>query len=687
MSKTIPITHVNLHKDPRVRAAQKKLAELETGVIDAKQITDSLSSKQINLEKYWAFLRIEASTRPVLVTGKAGTGKSMLLRYLKENSAFKNACVVGAPTGPAALLVGGSTLHQLFGIHTRDVLLEARPGSLTGGFRNNAAATMIKALEMLIIDEVSMVRADVLDTIDRILRLYKGNSSTPFGGVKIVLFGDFYQLPPVIKPAWLVSRVMQERYSTPYAISSKSLSETGLEIIELESVFRQSGPFVEVLNRIREGIADEGDLNWIKANSRTRPNDDRAIRLFTKNRPVDTYNATKLDSLPGTTRLFRAGRSGAYLTAEEEETEPLEIMGRHWNSSDFEPEGSDKYPAPFELPLKVGARVMFIKNKYDRAKNFEWVNGQLGTVTSIQAETIQVHPDGATSAVDVGRDFWTLKKWVPVQTSDGWSTSWYLKEHVVGRYVQFPLRLAWAATIHKVQGQTFDEVTVNLSDGTFTAGMAYVALSRVKSLDGLELVTRPKISDLMPSDSQLVEYFRTNPAKKFSECVASSISTNVPTNASIEPPQESVDGKGSKKALSRNLGKISDFYSIPQWAVRSLVGWFTHVREMGIDTDQGIKKFSWVLKSELDEGFILDCFQLVLDEFHGVFAATTKVDVRMKIVADALLREPAIDRVSLNTALTMAKKLTSFKFLLKNTNEVEEFARFLESALDISNTH
>lgn len=519
-SKAIQRLDVNLERDPRVIAARAKLARFLAGAdVDP-------AFKDLSPEKYWAFLKIESSVKPVFVTGNAGTGKSYLIDVLRSHSAFRHKMVVSAPTGTAAIKVGGATLHRLFGLNVWHVLKpkEWKSGEIGGGFKKNRATRLVSQLELLIIDEISMVRADVLDAVDRVLRIDKKKPDRPFGGVKVIFFGDLYQLPPIASQAWHKSQ-FTERYESPWSISAEVLKETGIEVIGIEENWRQKqtlvpnkqsssidSRFVEILNRIRINSATKDDLSWLNLKSYDNDVPKNAIRIFTKNMPVRDYNRTELEKLPGKMYQFQAGVRGRYLREDEQELEFLEL--REGITQDL----ADKlqrpsFPGEFILSVKVGARVMFIKNNSDLAK---WANGTLGVVEAIDPHGILVLLDSGEE-VEVVRETWLLTKFEPTITIENGETITALKEVVVGEFTQFPLKLAWAATVHKVQGQTYDFMALDLNSGTFTSGQAYVALSRVKSVEGLRLENPVRIEDIKPLDQTVIKFFKENTPEYFDE--------------------------------------------------------------------------------------------------------------------------------------------------------------------------
>ncbi|MCU1421097.1 MAG: helicase [Microbacteriaceae bacterium] len=402
-------------------------------------------------EQAAVFDAIENSRENMFITGRAGTGKSTLLNHLAENT--EKQIVICAPTGVAALNVGGQTIHSLFRLpigviadHTIDQMPQLRK--------------LLNTIDTLVIDEVSMVNADLVDAIDRSLRQARQKPFDAFGGVQVVLFGDPYQLAPV--PGDADERAyFEDQYRSMWFFDAKVWNETDLRIYELTLIHRQhEGEFKYLLNGVRHGLVTAemaGRLNEVGA--RPAPTDG-AITLATRNDTVNRINAMELARLPG-----------RVLTAKAEVT------------GDF---GGRAYPADEALELKVGARVMFLRNDVSQGEGQRWVNGTVGTVIKI-ADTVWVDVDGDVHEVHPA--IWEKFKYTYSAATK------QLKKDVVAEFTQFPLRLAWAVTIHKSQGKTYDRAIVDLGSGTFSAGQTYVALSRITALEGLYL-TRP----LRPSD-------------------------------------------------------------------------------------------------------------------------------------------------------------------------------------------
>ncbi len=445
---------------------------------------DTVSLPPLSPEQEELYRLIEDTREHVFVTGRAGTGKSTLLQHLAWNTDKQIA--VCAPTGVAALNVEGQTIHSLFrlpiGLIADSELEQSEP-----------ARRIMNAIDTLVIDEISMVNADVMDAIDRSLRQARRRRSEPFGGVQVVMFGDPYQLAPV-PPRGDELRYINDHYRSFWffdaqvwagpradagAIRSDGLLDLGrvgapLNIRELREIHRQSDAgFKAMLNAVRYGVVTAeiaGALNAAGARPVPEPAEGEPpiITLATRNDIVNRINQRHLDALPGAVQTARADVSGDF--------------GR----------GESGYPADAELQLKVGAQVMFLRNdvaSYGGAGGGgpRWVNGSIGTVTRIAGETVRVEIDGEEH--DVEPAVWERFRYA----YDPGTRK--LTRDIVAEFTQFPLRLAWAVTIHKSQGKTYDRAVVDLGSGAFAPGQTYVALSRLTSLEGLYL-SRP----LRPSD-------------------------------------------------------------------------------------------------------------------------------------------------------------------------------------------
>ena len=403
----------------------------------------------------WQF--IENTGTHLFLTGKAGTGKTTFLRKLKRESPKR--MVVIAPTGIAAINAGGVTIHSFFQIPFAPYVPESSfstNGQATYRFRfGKEKINIIRSMDLLVIDEISMVRADLLDAVDEMLRRYRDRHK-PFGGVQLLMIGDLQQLAPVVKDEeW---QMLKKYYDTPYFFSSRALKQTEYCTIELKTVYRQSdGAFLDLLNRIRENHCDPQVLEAL--NRRYLPDfqprkEEGYIRLVTHNYQAQRINNYELEQLPGRSYAFRATIDGKF------------------------PEYS--YPTDELLELKKGAQVMFVKN--DSSGEHRYYNGMIGEVTDLSADSIEVRAKDSTVAFLLQEEEWANAKYVLDEESKE------IVEDIEGTFRQFPLKLAWAITIHKSQGLTFERAIIDASS-SFAHGQTYVALSRCKTLEGLVLST------------------------------------------------------------------------------------------------------------------------------------------------------------------------------------------------------
>lgn len=404
---------------------------------------------------------IQYTRRSLFLTGKAGTGKSTFLRYIASTTKKKH--VILAPTGIAAINAGGATLHSFFKLPFHPLLpndTRYSPRHIKETLKyNSEKRKLLREVELIIIDEISMVRADIIDFIDKVLRIYNRNMREPFGGKQLLLVGDIYQLEPVLKEE--DRQLLQPFYLSGFFFDAHIFREFRLVSIELQKVYRQTDPvFIGILDHIRTNQATELDLRLL--NQRVTPatssthdvssHSDLSITLSTRRDTVDFINEQELEKLPGETIVFNG-----------------EITGEFPATS---------LPTPLELELKPGAHIIFVKNDTDR----RWVNGTLGIVSAIDEEEGLigiVTEDGQEHLV--GQELWENVRYHYDEKEKK------IVEEQIGTYVQYPIRLAWAITVHKSQGLTFNKVDIDFTGGVFAGGQTYVALSRCRSLEGITL--------------------------------------------------------------------------------------------------------------------------------------------------------------------------------------------------------
>lgn len=436
-----------------------------------------------NPELKLAFDFVQLTNNNIFLTGKAGTGKTTFLRNLKTLSPKR--MIVVAPTGVAAINAGGVTIHSFFQMHFGPHIpgLDEKPDLFRpGNPRANPdqarkfsreKINIIRSLDLLVIDEISMVRADLLDGVDEVLRRYKDHY-LPFGGVQLLMIGDLQQLAPVVKDDEL--EMLRPFYQTLFFFGSRALQKTAFKTIELKHIYRQNDEvFISLLNKVRDNNIDKQALTDL--NKRYIPGfdpkeDEGYITLTTHNYQSQTINEAKLNKIAKRAYNFKAAIEG-----------------------DF-PEFS--YPADFELVVKIGAQVMFVKNDLSREKLF--YNGKIGKITNIERDIIYVKCDGDETAIPVEQAEWQNNKYsINEQTKE-------ITETEVGKFIQYPLKLAWAITIHKSQGLTFEKAIID-ANAAFAHGQVYVALSRCKTFEGMVL-SSPISQDCIKNDTNVLGFSR-----------------------------------------------------------------------------------------------------------------------------------------------------------------------------------
>jgi ATP-dependent exoDNAse (exonuclease V) alpha subunit len=408
---------------------------------------------------------MEKTHRNVFITGRAGTGKSTLLNYFCDNTDKK--AVILAPTGVAAVNVGGQTIHSFFGFKP-----DVTPSAIRKK-KQDEKKNLYKKLETIVIDEVSMARADLLDCVDKFLRLNGPMEKLPFGGVQMIFIGDLYQLPPVVSGQ--EREIFRGHYTTPYFFGAKVFEELNMEFVELEKIYRQKDDeFIRLLNAIRNRTVTDDDLALL--NQRvdpdfTAPPDEFFICLTSTNEQANRINDDQLARLKGKMYTFHGFIEG-----------------------DF---GKEYLPMPVDLKLKKGAQIMLLNNDpYGR-----WVNGTVGRMLSVkkdeeEGDVIVARLDNGTK-VEIAPYTWEIFRFT---LKDGELTS-----EVVGSFTQYPIRLAFAVTIHKSQGKTFERAFIDVGRGTFAHGQMYVALSRCTTLEGIVLM-KPIRKNHILMDWQVVKF-------------------------------------------------------------------------------------------------------------------------------------------------------------------------------------
>lgn len=427
-----------------------------------------------NYERHIAEQFVLHTSKNVFLTGRAGTGKTTFLHDIAKKTT-KNSVVV-APTGVAAINAGGVTIHSMFGfpltafIPNNDNVDFSICNNRYGLSRHlkyrSEKRKIFESLELLIIDEISMVRADLLDAIDFVLRKIRKNPS-PFGGVQLLVIGDLFQLSPVTKPE--IWSILQKYYFSPFFFDSIAWAKSDPIEIELKKIYRQKNEdFINILNNIRAGIKNDKDLERLNQNFQTDFDDEGIVTLSTHNYKADKINQEKLDELPSRKHYFSAKISGKF--------------------------NESSYPTLETIILKKGAQIMFIRNHPEGL----YFNGKIGIVKGFLGKEIKIEFPEDKNTISVGREEWKNTKYTLNKEKKT------IEQENIGSFSQYPLKLAWAITVHKSQGLTFDKVNVDLSQ-TFAPGQMYVALSRSRTLDGLVLRSKVRAQNII-ADQRILEY-------------------------------------------------------------------------------------------------------------------------------------------------------------------------------------
>ncbi len=495
---------------------------------------------------------VENTNRNVFLTGKAGTGKTTVLTELRKHS--HKRMIVVAPTGVAAIHAGGVTIHSFFQISFGPQIPDIGAENMMKRVSSDSSPTEIKrlsrekidiirSLDLLVIDEISMVRADLLDAVDEVLRRFRGNH-TPFGGVQLLMIGDLQQLAPVVKEdEW---SILEKYYDTAFFFGSRALAKSEFITIELKEIFRQSNRhFIDILNKIRDNEADNNTLEEL--NSRYNPGfdpDDREgyIRLTTHNQQAKNINLSRLEKIKGKEFQFTADIKG-----------------------DF-PEFS--YPTEATLTLKKGAQVMFVRN--DPSPDKLYFNGKIGRITEIDDSTVMVQCAGDSGPIPVEPAEWQNMNYrINESTRE-------ITEEIAGTFTQYPLKLAWAITIHKSQGLTFDKAIID-ARASFAHGQVYVALSRCRSMEGLVL-------------SSMISTFSIR-----NDTSVKSFSRNVLEN----PPSEADLEKAKNDYLQQLLSWLFDLGSLRNRIVSSMKIWEGNKAKAGGNLEQQLSSILRLLDGEL----------------------------------------------------------------------------------------
>ena len=580
-----------------------KMAKLEIHTLD----TD-------NREWQQALQIIQYTRRSLFLTGKAGTGKSTFLRHIAETTKKKH--VILAPTGIAAINAGGQTLHSFFKLPFHPLL----PNDSNYSIRNirktlkysGELTKLLRELELIIIDEISMVRADIIDFIDKVLRIYCRNMREPFGGKQLLLVGDIFQLEPVIKEdEW---RLMQPFYASAYFFAAKVWQEMQLVSIELRKVYRQSdSQFIGLLDRIRQNHATDADLQSINARvnqSSKQKEKGFEITLATRRDTVDYINDLHLSELEGDSTIFKGHIKG-----------------------DF-PETS--LPAPMELEIKPGAQVIFIKN--DKEKR--WVNGTLGVVIYIdEGEGIITVVDEDGHEYDVEREVWENMRYTFNEKEQK------IEEEMLGSFIQFPLRLAWAITVHKSQGLTFRHVKIDFSGGgAFAGGQTYVALSRCTSLEGITLEAPIRRSDIFVRAEVVAFANRYNDGQLIKQAIYES-----KADKEYHDAMEAFDRQDFDAFLQNFFLAIHSRYDIEKPAAKRLIrrklGIITKLQQQCQQLEDRIRKKEETLKRLAAEYVLLgrEC-----EHEHMPEAAIRNYEKALELYPDAMEAKRRIKKLKKN---------------------------------------
>ena len=536
------------------------------------------------------------TNRSIFLTGKAGTGKTTFLHNLKKET--KKQLAVVAPTGVAAINAGGTTMHSFFQLPFTPFIPtpEGRKNLIEKMKMQSNRRKVLQELELLIIDEISMVRADVLDSVDTILRHVRYRNNEPFGGVQVIFIGDMFQLSPVATDdEW---RMLSQYYSSPYFFHSQAIMQQQPVYIELDKIFRQTnGDFIRILNEVRNNCMSDPSLKLLQSRYNplfVPPSDDTYITLTTHNYKADQINAEELTKIKGKIYTFDATIEGEY------------------------PEKS--YPTEKILELKIGAKVMFLKNDTETPRRF--FNGKIGVVESVDDDAIKIKCPDDFEAIELGKAVWENIRYTTNPTTK------QIEENQLGKFIQFPLRLAWAITIHKSQGLTFDKAVID-AGAAFAPGQVYVALSRCRSLDGMVLLSKINPNSIQ-NDRQIVEHERNKLPVEDLELQLNE-SRNLYRSFIL---MQLFDFKNAVGQISRLIAETTDIQS--SFNEETLPYLADLLRQA-----QALQEVAWKFQNQLVG--ILD--QYPVDEEHLQSRITAAVDffnIRMNNLLETLRQSPAV---------------------------------------------
>ena len=556
---------------------------------------------------------VTCTGKSVFLTGKAGTGKTTFLKHITRTTSKR--FVVLAPTGVAAINAGGSTIHSFFQLplcpylpDVKELITEYQTPERYRSLRKERV-NIIRTLDLLIIDEISMVRADLIDAVDMTLRRYRRNDK-PFGGVQLLMIGDAQQLSPVVKEN--EKPYMSQVYPSPYFFHAKALQKMDYVTIELQKVYRQKDrEFLDILNAVRENRITSEILRKLNTRVHAYDEEDEPIRLTSHNAKADSVNLMKLDQLPGEPYSFEAETEGEF------------------------PENS--YPADFVLTLKVGAQVMFIRNDPEG----EYYNGKIGKVESIDSRGLIQVTDEDSGLINVTPVEWENIQYVLDEESGE------IVPSVLGKFRQFPLRVAWAITIHKSQGLTFDRVTID-AGAAFAFGQVYVALSRCRTLEGISLDTPISYSAIC------------------SDMHVSDFNARIPEIQSVESALENEERTYLFDTL-RNIFDLDDVSKTLGWFRKTWVGsleniytpeyqtlleWQNRLRDIGRTAETFQKQLSRIEAARMDDDSYLkerllkasEYFLPVFEQLRNFSLACSDLEIdnketkkRVKEASDELL--------------------------------------------------